>query len=136
MTNNQFLDSILSVYNADNTDIFKGKKLYFSFICQKLEDDVEDWRIEFLKKQLLSDGLLEYGYGDGEPMKITDKGIRHSQNGGYSKIAETTNRKELIDIETIEKFKRDRVSFRLSLIAFFFSFLALLASLITLIHKW
>lgn len=132
MDTNELIDKILFFYIAYNND----QKLFFVDICYKYDSSLTEPYIKKLQKRLEADGFLLFCSGDGEPMLYTSKAISHLESGGFAKQKELSDRKELIDKEKIEKFQRDKWSFKISLFAVVFSAIALAISIITLIHKW
>lgn len=113
MTNNKFLDAILASYlfneKLRHTHPHESKKLTFEFIAKAQLPEVEDWRIEFLRKQLISDGFLEYAeFGDGVTYTLTPTGIKAAQLNWYSKNEEETQLDKDIKKQTLLSLKRSK----------------------------
>ena len=69
-----------------HTDPKASKILKFSFITKKQLPEIEDWRIELLRKQLFNDGFLTNSkYGDAEPYSLTPAGLKAAQYNSYRK---------------------------------------------------
>lgn len=123
MTNNELLDKILYAYlhglklKLDKDP--KYSRLTFKLVVKAFDKEIEEWHIDFLRKQLFDDGLLECGkYGDGEPYELTPKGIKAAQNGGwYRNSAEERQSDKEIKSETLSNFKRSKTSLIISIFA-------------------
>ena len=123
MTNNEILDKILYAYlHGLKLKLDKDPKyarLTFKLVVTAFDKEIEEWHIEFLRKQLFDDGLLEYAkYGDGEPYELTSKGIKAAQNGGwYSNSADERQSDKEIKSETLSNLKRSKSSLIISIFA-------------------
>ena len=122
MTNNQLLDKILQLYLMDRhwelTNNPIRKQLSFSKMAKSQEPTIEEWRIKFLKDQLFADKFLEYSeYGDGEPYKLTDPGMKAAQNGWYVPQSLKGEEEKIIRTETIKDFNRSKKAVNISIIA-------------------
>lgn len=127
MENNEMLDTILRAYQDV---VINKQKLVFKDVCISLKSDITDEEIRGLKIKLLTDQYLNtYKYGDGnEPYGITPLAVKHLINGGYTKAFLEKQTDDLIKTETLNKFKRDKWAFRISIIAILLSFIALIKS--------
>ena len=122
MTNNQLLDTILKLYLTDRQWELSSnplhKKLTFAKVVKSQDPTIEDWQIKFLKDQLFADKFLEYAkYGDGEPFKLTDAGIKAAQTGWYVTLQEKNEQEKIIRAETIKSLKRSKTALTVSIFA-------------------
>jgi hypothetical protein len=122
MTNNQLLDAILTCYlfneKLKHTDPNVSKKLTFAFIAKAQLTDIDEWRIEFLRKQLFNDGYLEYAkYGNGEPYILTASGIKAAQNNAYIKTEEDKQLDKELKLQTLLSLKRSKTAITISIFA-------------------
>ena len=120
--NNKLLDSILHSYlfgqilklNQDP----KIKKLTFSFVVKTQEPLVEDWRMEFLKSQLLADGFIEVSNNIDEDLyELTPAGIKAAQTSWYSTSAVDKDTEREINLQTLASLKRSKHAIIISILA-------------------
>ena len=135
MTNNQLLDAILSCYlfneKLKHTDPNVSKKLTFAFIAKAQLPDIDKWRIEFLRKQLFNDGLLEYAkFGDGEPFILTPAGIKAAQTNSYITNEEDKQLDKELKRQTLLSLKRSKTAITISVFAI------IIPTLISLYSLW
>jgi len=134
MTNNQLLDAILSCYlfneKLQHTHPTASKKMNFSLISKSQLPEIEDWRIEFLRKQLFNDGFLENSkYGDPEPYTLTPTGLKAAQNNSYRRNEEDSQVDKEIKLQTLLSLKRSKTAVTISIFAIVIPTLISLAAL-------
>ena len=126
------LDSLLNGLLFIDTILLKGKpvkkKITIEFLCETLKLDCEKWEMLSLKNELITEGhMLE---SEGE-LRITESGkIFITRQKGFKNLEKREKEDELIRIKTIEKFKYDKFSFWLSIIAIAFAGLSLLMTIL------
>jgi hypothetical protein len=123
MTKNNLLDAILSSYlwgqKLKLEKDPKYKKLSFRLVVKAQEPTIDDWQIEFLKKQLFDDGFLEVAkYGDEEPYELTPSGIKAAQTRLYSNTEADKQKENEIKDHTLAELKRSKYSLLIAILAF------------------
>ena len=105
-----------------------NKKVTIEFLCDKLLLDCEKWEMFSLKNELITEGYILDSNGD---LRITDSGkIFINRQKGFKNLAKRQKEEELIREKTIEKFKYDKFSFWLSIIAILIAGLSLLMTIL------
>jgi hypothetical protein len=122
MTNNELLDKILYSYlyglKLKLEKDPRYKRLSFKLVAKAQEKGIDDWHIDFLKKQLFADGFLKQsGFGDGEPYELTDAGIKAAQVGWYKENATEKQTEKEIRKQTLANLKRSKLSLTISIFA-------------------
>ncbi len=104
------------------------KKITIEFLCDTLNLDCEKWEMLSLKKELITEGhILEI---DGD-LRIRESGkIFITRQKGFNNLEKRQTEEEMIREKTIEKFKYDKFSFWLSIIAIIIAGLSLLLTII------
>jgi len=119
MTRSAKLDMILnSLLNIDKKNLNEepvSKQITMKFLCETLDLECEDWEIKSLEKELLEEKFVIDM--DGE-LSITNKGRKLiTRQKGYGYLDKTQKEEEVIREKTIEKFKYDKYSFWISVLA-------------------
>ncbi len=125
MTHNEKLDAILlGLLSRVRTRIEKkgidDERLTLDFICKALFENKghEDWETEFLKRRLLSDGMIEFNlYENRELPDITDLGIKFIQDGGYKNEGFNKNLERELRLENLKSAKRSKIALVVSVIS-------------------
>lgn len=96
------------------------------FLCESIKLDCEKWEMKSIKNELLEEGhIIEK---DGE-LRITEQGKKFStRQKGYSYLDKIQNEEEIIREKTIEKFRYDKFSFWISIIAIIIAAISLFKS--------
>lgn len=104
------------------------KKITIEFLNDALKLDCEKWEMLSLKNELLAEGyIIEMS----EELRITENGKRFiTREGGFKNLVKSKKEEELIRRKTIEKFKYDKFSFWLSVLAIVIAGLSLYVSII------
>lgn len=131
MTRNEKLDKILlfliavDIKELNNENI--NRQITMEFINEALNElGLIEWEMKSLKDELINENLVTE---NTEGLRITQKGKKFiTRERGFRHLEKITQQEELILEKTIEKFKYDKF-------AFWFSILAILISLISLILK-
>ena len=91
------------------------KMVTIEFLCDSLKLDCDKWELTSLKNELVTEGhILEL---NGE-LRITEPGkIFITRQKGFKNLEKRQKEEELIREKTIEKFKYDKFSFWLSILA-------------------
>jgi hypothetical protein len=143
LTGSQKLDLILSelYINHENRNdrMLSASKYIFEMMMDKLVGDKKT--VDFFFKILESKGQIKRGVSDNDIPTITDEGIRFflSGTGGHSTQQYNLDIDRKIKEETLNKFRRDKWAFGLSIIAILFSLLNLFILLVEkqdLLKKW
>lgn len=129
MTHDEKLDAILNgLLSRVRTRIEnQGKddnRLTLEFICNALfsKKGHETWETEYLKRRLLSDGLIEFkSFGDYELPEITDLGIKFIQNGGYKKEKFDKNIENELRMLNLKNAKKSNIALIISIISLIMS---------------
>ncbi len=130
MTRSHKLDNILDALLYIDKEELDGKtikkEITLPFINESVGLEMNTWEMESLKQELLYE---EYVLLKDNQLRITDKGKKFiTREGGYSKYDEINLEEKLIRKKTIEKFRYDKISFWLSIIAVIISLLGLFLS--------
>ena len=130
MTRTDKLDSLLNGLIYIDKRLLAGelvkKKITIEFLCDSLEFDCEKWEMASLKNELITEGHIVES--DGE-LHITEVGkIFITRQKGFKNLAKRQKEEELIREKTIEKFKYDKFSFWLSIIAVIIAGLSLIVA--------
>lgn len=129
MTHDEKLDRILNGLLSRTRKRIENKgvddeRLTMEFICNTLfeKKDHEAWETEFLKRRLLSDGLIELkSFGDNELPEITDLGIKFIQNGGYKKERFDKSVESELRVQNLKNAKRSRIALFISILSLLLS---------------
>lgn len=135
MTHFEKLDTILFVLlDSQRLNLQKAptpKRLTFDFICKTVAEVQEQWEVDYLKQRLLDDDYIKFGdYGDGEPPKITPKGIKFMQTGGYRQQDQDLQLHRENQEQNLKSLKRSKTSLWVSVIAI------IIPTLISLYTLW
>ena len=117
MTHPEKLNAILYILLNEVRNLQTNPKLTFEFICTNACEVTEDWEINFLRGTLVSDEYISNNDIIYELPKITPKGIKFIQIGGYKNEDEIRNLEKKIKIETLKSLKRSKLSLRFAIIA-------------------
>jgi len=120
--NNEILDKILHSYlwawKLKQDKDPKYPKLNFEKIARAQEQLIEDWHLEFLKRQLINDGFLVASDSkNGEPYELTPLGIKATQNGGYKSFQAEKQTDRDIKSQTLANLKSSKYSLIISIFA-------------------
>ena len=133
MTRNEKLDSILLFLLAVDLKELRNepinKLITINFVNDSLENlELVDWEMKSLKDELLNEKLITENKGD---LRITQKGKKFiTREEGFKKIEKISKQKDTIREKTIEKFKYDKFSFWISVIAIGIAGLSLLMTIL------
>ena len=117
MTHPEKLNAILYLLLNEVRNSKTNPKLTFEFICTNVCEVKEDWEINFLRDTLVSDEYISINPIIYELPKITPKGIKFIQIGGYKNEDEIRDLEKKIKIETLKSLKRSKLSLRFAIIA-------------------
>lgn len=117
MTNPEKLNAILYLLLNEVRNSKTNPKLTFEFICTNVCEVKEDWEILFLRDTLISDQYIFINPMTYELPKITPKGIKFIQIGGYTNENEIRDLDKKIKIETLNSLKRSKLSLVIAVIA-------------------
>ena len=117
MTNPEKLNAILYVLLNEVTKDNINPKLNFDFICRNVAEVKEEWEINFLRNLLKDDEYIFLNPMIDVPPKITHKGIKFIQSGGYKKEVENRDLERKIKIETLKSLKRSKGAFIIACIS-------------------
>lgn len=123
MTNPEKLNAILYILLNEVRSEKPNNKLTFEYVCEKVADVEEQWEIFFLKNILLEDGYIYENNIIDVPIKITHKGIKFIQQGGYKKEVENRELDNKIKIKTLRSLKDSKKALFISAISVIISFL-------------
>jgi hypothetical protein len=103
-----------------------GKKITMEFLCETLNLDCEKWEMVSLKNELIEEGhIIEIN----EELRITEPGKKfNTRQKGYRQLDKKQKEENTIREKSIEKFKYDKYSFWISILAIFVSALSLFLS--------
>lgn len=121
MTHSEKLNAILYLLLNEVTKSKPNPQLTFEFICKKVCEVSEDWEINFLRNTLIDDGFIFVNPIVYELPKITPKGIKFIQIGGYKLELENRELEKNIKIETLKNLKQSKLSLILGAIAIIIS---------------
>ncbi len=133
MTRNEKLDSILLFLLAVDLKELRNepinKLITINFVNDSLGNlELVDWEMKSLKDELLNEKLITENKGD---LRITQKGKKFiTREEGFKKIEKISKQKDTIREKTIEKFKYDKFSFWISIIAIGIAGLSLLMTIL------
>ncbi len=127
MTRSDKLDQILYVLLwVDKMELEQKpvpKKITMPFINESINLELVPWEMESLKDELLEEGLVKLS---NDELRITKKGKKFiTREQGFKKLDLRQVQEDLIREKTIEKFKYDKFSFWISIIAIIISLLSL-----------
>ena len=117
MTNPEKLNAILYLLLNEVRNSKPNPKLTFEFICTKVCEVTEDWEIRFLRDTLVSDEYIFVNSLVIALPKITPKGIKFIQSGGYKNEVENRELEKKIKLETLKSLKRSRLSLIFGIVA-------------------
>ena len=117
MTHPEKLNAILYLLLNEVRNSKTNPKLTFEFICTNVCEVKEDWEINFLRDTLVSDEYISINPIIYELPKITPKGIKFIQIGGYKNEDVIRDLEKKIKIETLKSLKRSKLSLRFAIIA-------------------
>jgi hypothetical protein len=127
MTRSEKLDQILYILlwvdkmELDNKPI--PKKITVSFINSTNGLDLDNWEMQSLENELLEE---KYIFRKNDELRITEKGKKFiTRERGYKNLDKKRTQEDIIAEKTIEKFKYDKFSFWLSIVAIIISLLSL-----------
>jgi hypothetical protein len=104
------------------------KKITIEFLCNTLQLDCEKWEMLSLKNELITEGHILESNGE---LRITESGkIFITRQKGFKNLAKRQNEEELIREKTIKKFKYDKFSFWLSILAILIAGLSLIVAML------
>ena len=106
MTNPEKLNAILYLLLNEVRNSKPNPKLTFEFICTKVCEVTEDWEIRFLRDTLVSDEYIFVNSLVIALPKITPKGIKFIQSGGYKNEVENRELEKKIKLETLKSLKQ------------------------------
>ena len=133
MTRSEKLDSILYVLlGIDKMELNNepvNKKITIDFINGAIKElELVSWEIKSLKDELLNERLITENNGE---LRITHKGKKFiTKEQGFKKIEKISEQEDTIREKTIEKFKYDKFSFWVSIIAIGIAGLSLLMTIL------
>ena len=117
MTNPEKLNAILYLLLNEVRNSKTNPKLTFEFICRNVCEVEEDWEIRFLMDTLVSDEYIFINPLVVELPKITPKGIKFIQIGGYKNEVEIRDLDKKIKVETLKSLKRSKLSLLFGIVA-------------------
>jgi predicted transcriptional regulator len=122
------LDLILNGLLYINKEELAGKKiekvLSIEFLSESMGLNVTDWEAKSLENELLHDGYVIKT--DDNQVRITQRGIKFITNEkGYGYLDKRSNQEDAIREKTIEKFRYDKISFWISILAIIISIISL-----------
>jgi hypothetical protein len=129
MTRTEKLDKILLFLIAIDVKELKkepmNKTITMEFINEALSElELVDWEMDSLKEELINEELIIENH---KGLRITQKGkVFITRQQGFRKIEKITTEEDTIREKTIEKFRYDKFSFWFSIIAILISLLSLL----------
>lgn len=104
------------------------KKITIDFLSETLDLDCENWEMTSLKNELVAEGHILENNGE---LRITDKGKKFiTRKKGFKNLEKIQLEEDLIREKTIEKFKYDRFSFWLSILAIIIAGLSLIMTIL------
>lgn len=129
MTRNEKLDKILLFLIAIDVKELKdepiNKLITMEFVNETLDDlELVDWEMKSLKDELINEGLAVENNND---LRITQKGKKFiTKDQGFKNIAKILDQENTIREKTIEKFRYDKYSFWISILAILMAGISLL----------
>lgn len=126
MTRSEKLDQILYILlwvdkeELDNKKV--TKKITVDFINNALKNELEEWEMKSLQNELVEEQYITSKDGD---LRITAKGKKFiTRERGFKHLDRKSEQEQIITEKTIEKFKYDKYSFWLSILAIIISILS------------
>jgi hypothetical protein len=135
MTHPEKLNAILYLLLSEVRNSKPNPKITFEFICKSVCEVGEDWEINFLKNTLVSDEYIFVNPILYELPKITPKGIKFIQVGGYKSEDENRDLEKKIKIETLKSLQRSKLSLILAVISIIISIVTGFGSYISSLEK-
>ena len=117
MTNAEKLNAILYALLNEVRNEKPNPKLTFEFICLTLCEVKENWEINFLRNTLIEDEYISMSSMLNVLPKITHKGIKFIQQGGYKKENENRDLDNKIKVETLKNLNRSKTALIISAIS-------------------
>lgn len=131
MTRTEKLDKILNgllytdMRRLNNEPV--NKKVTIEWLFETLELDCEKWEMTSLKNELIDKKLIKEF---AEELYITEKGKHFiTREKGFRQLDKVADQEDVIRQKTIEKFKYDKISFWISIIALIIAGLSLLMTM-------
>jgi hypothetical protein len=134
MTRNEKLDKILYFLIAIDVKELKdepiNKLVTMDFINEALSElELVDWEMKSLKDELINEGLAIENDND---LRITQKGKKFiTREQGFRNIEKINDQESTIREKTIEKFRYDKYSFWISILAILMAGISLLWTIFT-----
>jgi hypothetical protein len=129
MTRNEKLDQILLFLLAVDVKELKNEninqRVTMDFINEALTElELVDWEMKSLKDELINEGLAVESNND---LRITQKGKKFiTSEQGFKNIEKISEQENTIREKTIEKFRYDKYSFFISIIAILMAIISLI----------
>ena len=101
-----------------------NKKVTIDWLSDTLELNCETWEMTSLKNQLIDKKLIKEF---ADELYITEKGKHFiTREKGFRQLDKVVDQKDIIREKTIEKFKHDKISLWISIIALMIAGLSLI----------
>ena len=123
----QILNGLLFVDTLRLQNKPLSKPITIEWLTDSLKLDCEIWETKSLQNELVDKGLVVEENGE---LHITEKGKHFlTKEKGFKNLDKVNAQEELIREKTIEKFRYDKVSFWISVIAIIFAGLSLILTM-------
>ena len=130
MTRSEKLDQILYILLwVDKEELANKKvirKITMPFINTCIQNELEPWEMKSLENELIEEDYIISVDGD---LRITQKGKKFiTRERGFKHLERKSEQEQIIAEKTIEKFKYDKFSFWFSILAIIISIISLLVN--------